>query len=129
MPGFISDGYTQDGYIAAERGLYEDFNFEFRPMTRTEIAILSKDILKESNPQQQEFIAAKTVRKHIMSWDLKDERDEIVSLNTENIRRMHPMLFSRVYQILQGNDVGDVKPNDSDSQNSTTLLESDSKNS
>ena len=119
---YIDDGYNRDdGYIAASKAneagarLYDALSFSYRVATRREWVTLDHKIEKvmrddSADPMAVETLAAEFVAAHLQSWDLKKRGIHPVKITTDNVLNMHVVLFNRLYQIIRGNQLSDVKP-------------------
>lgn len=115
MPSaFIRDGYTIDGYIAARDGLFDAVEFTYRPMTRREVARLSADVAKSTDEEAAEVAAIKLVAKKLVSWSVKDHRDEIVPISEENVLRLQPIVAGIMTDIVRGARASDKRPQQAD---------------
>lgn len=108
--GFIDDGYTLPGYIAAEPRLYPALRFQYRPMLAKERARVTEKILKHKDSAKAEEIAAETVVAHVSEWTLTNSKGEAVKIAPENVLRMQPRLFDRLYSIVMGREAPDADP-------------------
>jgi hypothetical protein len=124
MPAYIPDGQTLDGYVAAAlpedsgESQHEELNFTYRPATRQEILSLDGSVritmknadidptcLYKSEKQICDFIA-----NHVKSWDLKQVGVHPVEVTADNIERLNPYLYSKLYGIVRGTRLCDKKP-------------------
>ena len=124
MTGYISDGYCLDGYVKgsekndAGQRLWDDLEFNYRPAARlenvkhdAEVTISLRDEYK--NPEcavKAEKLACDFVAKHVVSWNLKDSNGLDVACNSESCGRINAGLFQRLYSIIRGTQLSDVKP-------------------
>jgi hypothetical protein len=65
--------------------------------------------------QKRQWIAAKWIKQQIVSWDIKKPNGEMVSHSDINeILPLRPLLFTRIWNVVNGNDGGDIDPSASD---------------
>jgi hypothetical protein len=111
MPSaFIDDGYTLDGYIAENPGLYPAVEFQYRPMTRRETAVLEGDIMRTRDAEAGETEAAKVVARKLVSWNLVDRAGKPVPISADNLLRLQPVLGGTLLEIVRGRRASDRKP-------------------
>lgn len=117
---YIPDGYTRPGYIEAIPGLHGALGFVFRPMLAHERSIVLESIEKAGR-NKSDRLAASTIAHRIVSWDLKHpvSGGEIQVSEPEAIR-LHPILLSRLFNIVLGNMASDINP-DWDDETKTDL--------
>ena len=124
MPSFIEDGYDVEGFIAAaaqekaSERLYDELKFTYRMAARSDIALLDNKIrIAQSNDEndptcsaEAEKLACKFVADRVKSWSLKNSKGETVSITAENMGRVNPVLFGRLYRIVRGIAASDKRP-------------------
>lgn len=105
---YIPDGCTDEGYIKEDRGLHGALEFSYRPMLPEEQSGIANIIAKQDGKRavrtQSEAIARK-----LISWGLTHEGKEI-PITADAIRRLRPMLFSRLYLVVAGLRPSDARP-------------------
>ena len=111
--GFISDGYTETGYIAEVQRLHPALRFEFRPFLPEERSRLITE--NERHPpikaaQNTAEKIADSKNGKIKSWDLKDDKGEPVPVSADAFRRIKPALHGRLLGIVMGLDASDEDP-------------------
>jgi hypothetical protein len=116
--GYIHDGYTLPGYIAAAPRLYPALRFTFRPILSQNRAVIFRQIASANDPRREESLAAQAVKAQLVDWDLKDHKGEVVPIDVPSILRMQPRLMNRLFRVLMGDEAGDEDPNLSDGQRS-----------
>lgn len=103
MSGYIPDGYTIDGVIHADPGLYEEVAFSYRPMVsherRTAYNGMRKDAL--DNPVEAESIAARAMADHLVEWDLMNGEGK-VPIDRDHLLRLQPNLSAKLFRIIAG---------------------------
>lgn len=96
---FIPDGYEMDGEVPAVKGLHGGFKFRYRPTTADEQDELraknaGQDVAKQ-NAATRAAIAAKLV-----SWEIKTPDGQEVPVSVDNLKRLHPAVYDRLYWIV-----------------------------
>jgi hypothetical protein len=103
MQNFISDGYTELGYIAAVDGMHGKLRFTFRPLLPEEVdevqAVLSQDNVARSH----EIIRGVLVRQ-VKSWS------DDLPVSADSLRTIRPSLWNRLYLIVSGQQPSDPDP-------------------
>lgn len=108
--GYIPDGYTRPGFISRVPGLHPELRFTFRPLLCTERAVILTHVEK-SGPDKAERIAAETIAKKVSDWDLRHPTSNgIVALTEPEILKTHPVLLSKLFQIVAGNMPSSIDP-------------------
>jgi hypothetical protein len=123
--GYIPDGYTRhDGFVKASEAneagqrLWGDLEFTYRPAARSEnvrhdaeVAIALRDEFKDpSCAEKAEKLACEFVAKKIVTWTMKDSFEQPVACTAATCARINAGLFHRVYSIIRGSQLSDVKP-------------------
>lgn len=101
----ITDGCTDRGYIKADPGLHGSLLFHFRPMLPEEQAALAKH-LQTQEPKRGTQLQAEAMVRKLVDWDNTIDGVE-VPITVDTVRRLRPMLFSRLYLTISG-----VRPSD-----------------
>lgn len=117
------DGWVRnDGFIlgtkpnsAGER-IHGDLSFSYRPATPREVRCNDAKVTKASyEPDDAETLKSEQigldfVASKLVSWDLKDRGGHAVPMNATTIQGIHPLLFSKLYNIVRGFALNDPKP-------------------
>ncbi len=103
------DGYTEPGYLTGVRNLYPPCRFSYRPMLTSERMdfIGGNASLK---PRQQNQRVAELLAKRITKWDLKKPDGSPVPLVADQVLRLKPALFERLYEVVLGTVAYDDDP-------------------
>lgn len=106
---FLRDGYTEPGFIAAVAGLHGTLAFEYRPTLPEQQSdlISTADSLKAAAYDRK---CADFIAKHLVSWDLKDDKGQAVPVSAVNVLRLRPKLYNRLYHIVLGLGATDINP-------------------
>lgn len=104
--GFIPDGYTYNGHVSAEPRLHPALSFRYRPIMQLD---RMKALIGESqNLITRENKIADLLSRHILEWDLKDPSGGVVERTSENMLRVHPTLYEKMYRIIALEMASDV---------------------
>ena len=103
MENFISDGYTETGFIAAVDGLHGELRFTFRPMLPEEVDEVQAVLDQEHVARSHEIIRGVLVR-HIKSWS------DGLPVTADSLRTIRPSLWNRLYLIVSGRQASDPDP-------------------
>ena len=109
MSSFISDGYTEVGYIAAFPGVYEPLRFRFRRSLGWENAE-ARRAAAALKPRDAEAHWAKFLKSKLVDWELHDQHDKPVELTEAHILRMNPTLNEAVLAIVMSIRAPDADP-------------------
>lgn len=104
----IEDGYTEAGYIKESKGLYPELRFTYRPMLHAERDAIASQIGTKT-PEQVSVIFVAAARHRIVSWTATHGGNTLEIMD-ENIRRLRPSLFDRLYNIIAGAQASDPDP-------------------
>lgn len=120
MAGYIPDGYTINGYIAAVPGLYEAVRFRYRPMQAIERAEFFNR--RDKLPVESQTKGnAQAIVDRLESWDLTIgpevealgcglKAGEPIPLTVEHVKRVNPVLFARLFSMICGTEPPDDDP-------------------
>lgn len=109
VSSYIPDGYTAHGYIAAVPRMYGALRFTYRPMPVDERSVLFDMVERQRDRKKGESMSAKTIQKHLVDWELQYDGAE-VKPTWENVLRLQPSLFVRLFNIVVGVDASDDDP-------------------
>lgn len=109
--GFISDGYTERGTVAAVPGIYPAVKLTWRPMLIEQLVAYYKASEKASALQLRQ-ICAKLLADHIVTWDLKDARGGTVPVSVASMLRLKDRLFNRLFGVVSTQEAPDSLPED-----------------
>lgn len=110
MKAYISDGYTESGYIGAKPGHAPELSFTFRPMTVTEEAEYNHLAGKLSTEREKLRLAAKFITEHLINWSLCGLDGTMLQITQANVLSLKPVLFYRLWAIINGNQGSDLQP-------------------
>lgn len=107
--GYIPDGYTEPFTIIGIPGLYPTVSGTMRPMLQEELVAYYKAIEKAS-PWQVRQMVAKLLADHLVTWDVKDDKDQTVPIKPAPILRLKDKLFSRLFGVVSTQEPADLQP-------------------
>ena len=111
MPlGYIPDGYTRDGYIAATDDT-PALTFQYRPPLHHEKATISRKIAEADRVVDRngktheaaavaEKMANTEIAKRITEWDLQYSNGSPVPVTPDEMNHVHPALLARLLLIV-----------------------------
>lgn len=104
MPSlFITDGYTEDGYIAGVPGVMPALRFRFRPATSLERGMVADAARGDAKQYHQTL--SEVIAKHLVSWDAE------VEISTKYVEILKPAAFDVLGNIVLGYRASDIDPN------------------
>ena len=109
MLNIINDGYTEAGYIRGEEGLHGPLSFRYRPMLAEQRDAVDEELIRKKAREGNQLLAA-ALHKHLVDWDLTDAGGQAAPISLENIRRLRPALFDKLYHIVSGRKSSDADP-------------------
>ncbi|HTU22509.1 MAG TPA: hypothetical protein VMG10_31010 [Gemmataceae bacterium] len=109
------DGYTESGTIIGMPGLYPTVNFSWRPMLQEQLVAYYKAVEKASTWQTRQIVA-KLLAEHIVSWDIKDKKEQVMEIKTARCLRIKDKLFTRLFGIVSGQEAPDVQSGQTDDE-------------
>ena len=122
---FIDDGYSEDGFLAAEKGLHGDVTFSYRPLLPEQRDGIDEVTLKQGAAQGAKVICS-ALAKNLVAWSIKDSKGQAVPIKPGAIGRLRPRLFDKLWAVVAGRMPSDVKPDASQAECGdyvTSLLE------
>src|SRR6185312_3673249 len=112
---FISDGYTQPGYVQSAERLHGSLRFRYRPVLSEERGRLADAAAATTAAGYLRQIAALLAEK-LVAWDLADSLGNPVETSAANVLRIQPELLLKLQQIVLGAAASDADPLWSDEQ-------------
>ncbi len=97
------DGYTEQGYIEAVRGLHGEFRFEYRPLLADQRSRILRT-MSELKDEKQDVEVAKVLSQRIVSWSIDRQ------ISFDQTRRLLPAVFYKVWGIVLGTSASDLDP-------------------
>jgi hypothetical protein len=120
---YIPDGYTEDGFIAAEPGIHPAVNFTYRPMLHEEVVQVDVEAARKSGSN---LPAARALAEKLVEWDIVDHKGKPLTIGFEVLSKLRGKLFLKLWAIVAGFRASDDKPANETGQ---ATLENDLKNS
>lgn len=110
LKAFIQDGYTRTAYFAETR-MYPAINITFRPMLVSDQALIYDQIAKQTDARKRQELAAATMQQYLIDWDIEGISHE----STRDILKLQPKLFTRMFDVIAGEEAGDPNPDSTES--------------
>lgn len=109
---YIPDGYTRAVYLREHpEKLYPACRITFRPiLIQKQAGILRQINNANEDPDRQQSIAASWIGRQVVEWNLKKPDGSKIALEQDEILRIHPALFIRVWSVILGDRGGDEDP-------------------
>ena len=109
VQSYIADGYTELGYIEPEANLWPELRFKYRPMLKTQRALLFSNEASALPEDDQARNAAKAIVAQLESWEVRDATGSDVAITVDNVLRIKQ--FDQLLAIVSG-----LRPSDTDPQ-------------
>ncbi len=128
MSDYIEDSYSEKGYIAAVDGIHGPLEFEYRPA----LGKLADRVLALIQGERPDWVkywdemskALARDPKLLLSWSLKDSKDNDVPITEANVQRCKQA--SKVWMVVCGMRPNDARPDGT--RPNLPNLEADAKN-
>lgn len=104
MQAFIDDGYQVERYLRGEARLYPSVRLTVRVMQPTERSRWAAEQSRASEDDERTEITTKWMAERIIKWDLPAKP------TAENVGRLVPALYDRLFAIVWGVSGGDPLP-------------------
>ena len=134
MSDFIDDGYTSDGYIAADEGVHGPLEFTYRPILPGQRDKVNQYLRRDPanyeafhEAARKALAGTKDTPARLVSWSLKDRSDQPVPITEANVGRIRPRLFDKLWLVVIGELASDKRPG-ADGEPTKVDLEGDGKN-
>tara|TARA_R110000787_G_scaffold116431_1_gene226637 strand:+ start:84 stop:476 length:393 start_codon:yes stop_codon:yes gene_type:complete len=98
---FIEDGYSEEGYLKEYEGFHGEVKFTLRPMLHSERAAFALAVSRA--PEKESALIDVLLEKHITDWSYDREAKK------ENFAKMRPLLKVRLWNIVQGLAISDIR--------------------
>jgi hypothetical protein len=103
MQAFIGDGYEVERYIRGEARLYPSVRLTVRVMQPNERSKWAAEQGRAAEEEQTE-ITSRWMAERIVKWDLQEKPTQ------ENVSRLIPALYDRIFAVIWGLSGGDPLP-------------------
>ena len=107
--GYISDGYTLDGFVSEVRGLHPALCFKYRPLTSQQRSVI-QDSIGKAVASKAEEIKSKAIASSVVEWDLVTPDGESVPIELSHLLKCQPTLSDDLYLIVCGYKATDINP-------------------
>ncbi|WP_207398182.1 hypothetical protein [Bremerella alba] len=101
---FIDDGYTHEACLAAVPGLHAALVFTYRPMTHEARDQVAQAVARQTSGTTATELLAHAIAAHVTTWNASCE------VSADEIQKLVPGLFDKVYAILAGARPSDPLP-------------------
>lgn len=108
---FIEDGYTRRAFIASVKGQHGELEVTYRPMLAEERDNLFSS-LERKQPREQVRTIAGVLAAQVTWWSAQG-KEGMVPISAENVRRLQPSLFNKLYNLVNGSRPTDAFPDGS----------------
>lgn len=117
LSAFIDDGYTEDVTLPEIPGIAPEIRISFRPMTAGELGVHIHATEKMTEQEIRKAIAEQCAS-HIVSWDVRNSKNETVPIKAESMLKIKEHRFLSLWRVVKGDAAGTpaAKPGD-DSKN------------
>ncbi len=108
-----SDGYTLEGFAEARDGMGEAVQFSYRPISADMQATFNASLaLLQDTPNNPANFRkrADIIRSRLVSWDVKNDKGELLPLTTVEVRKLSSELFWKLFGIIFGTIPTDINP-------------------
>lgn len=115
--GYIDDGYSEQGFIAADEGIHGPLEFEFRPVLPAQRDRVEQYLnLNPPNPDAFHEAVGKALAgggkepARLLKWNLTDRGGQVVAITAANMAKLKPHLFNRLWLVVSGRLASDKRP-------------------
>ena len=105
---YIDDGYQEDGFLAAEKGLHGDVSFSYRPLLPEQRDAIDEVTMKQGAAKGARAIAA-ALAKQVVTWSITDAKGEPVPISPARVGKIRPRLFDKLWAVVAGRMPSDVR--------------------
>jgi hypothetical protein len=133
----IDDGYTLDGFILGQPGVYEDLSFRYRPLSPIDerrYAVKRRTVMEEAKLSdeekeiQLELLTVEMVLKNTGWWNLKDQAGNPAEKKVSSVILLFPGIrYARLMQIVRDGYASDPRPENTEPAKSLEELEKNSR--
>lgn len=118
---YIPDGYTQTAYFREVPGVYSETRVTFRPLGIIQQSQIDRELQDTADDWgKRQWIAARWITHQVISWSIKKPGgDSVDHRDINEVLRLRPALFTRIWNVLNNQDGGDVDPKASAYENHT----------
>ena len=116
---FIEDGFTYDFVIKPVPGLHNGLKGKFRPILTDDKAVAHHEIAsatKAGNARLAETRVGAATFRQVVSWDLTDSHGREVELTVQNLMRLAPDVFYKLFKICMGQMASEIEAGNEDAQ-------------
>lgn len=101
--GFIDDGYNVERFVRGKARLYPDVRLTVRVMQQSERSQWAAELARASE-EEQSGVTSRWMADRIVKWSLP------AKATAENVGRLVPALYDRLFSLVWGETGGDPLP-------------------
>lgn len=109
----IRDGYTRRGFISGlnrdGQRLAGELRFTYRPMLPSQRSTMRRILDTEKGAKLDAMFSA-AIAEQLEDWSAIDDRGGAVAPSPQNVSRLPPFLYDRLYMVIAGLDPSDPEP-------------------
>ena len=112
---YIPDGYTLPVYFKEIPGVHGEFRGRYRPLILLQQGQVQRELaLCDDDWEKRQWVAARWISQQLVDWSVKRPDGERVEHKDINqIMRLRPSLFNRLWNVINNQDGGDIDPQQS----------------
>lgn len=110
IKGIINDGYTEKAYLSEVAGIHPEVRFKFRPMLIERFLDMEEAFQREKSLKVKRQISATYLEEQLVEWDLRDDKDQVVSIKAPLLIRLKPLLYNKIFAIVVGDAATEQDP-------------------
>lgn len=110
----LSDGYTVQGKIHARKHQHDEFQGGVRLMLPEERTVVLWSLTQTRGPAHD--LVIDTVCGRLDNWNAVDAEGRPAPKDREHVRRLHPLVLERLFNIILGDAIFDEYEDDQDSK-------------
>lgn len=117
----IDDGYTRDGYIAGQDGVFESLSFRYRPVSPVDerrLAVKTANLFNEKGRSDEEkaieveYLTFDMILNHIGWWNLTDSEGQPIAKDRNAMLAFPGIRYARLSQIVRDGLASDPRPDE-----------------
>jgi hypothetical protein len=109
---YIPDGYTLPVYFKEIPGVHGEFRGRFRPLILIQQGQVQRELSTcDEDWEKRQWVAARWITQQLVDWDIKKPNGQSVDHKDVNeVMRLRPTLFNRLWNVINNQDGGDIDP-------------------
>jgi hypothetical protein len=97
----IDDGFTLKGRVPGRRGLWDEFEFRYRPATYARIAAYQRD-MRDGSAEAQTNATVALLRDQVKEWTARDQTGNILPLSAPVLRELYKPVLDQLVDAVCG---------------------------